>query len=352
MSGPIAIDGRRIAAGEPVYVIAEAGVNHDGDVDRALALIDAAADAGADAVKFQTFDPAALASDAAPLADYQRDSGETGSQRAMLERLALREPDFERLAMRARERGIAFLSTPFDDASADLLDRVGVPAFKIGSGELTNLPLLRSLAARGRPLLLSTGMATLDEVGAAVDAIRAAGDPPLALLHCVSSYPAPLAQANLRAIVTLRDAFGVPVGYSDHCLELEASVAAVALGAVVIERHLTLDRSAAGPDHAMSSEPDELAELVARIRRAQSALGSGQKTPQPAEADTRAVARRSLVATRDLGAGARVGAGDVAVKRPGGGLAPAEIDRVVGATLTAAIGRDEPFAERHLGGDD
>jgi N-acetylneuraminate synthase/N,N'-diacetyllegionaminate synthase len=352
MTAALTIDGRRIGGGEPVYVIAEAGVNHDGDVGRALALVDAAADAGADAVKFQTFDPAALASGDAPLADYQRDAGESGSQRAMLERLALAEADFERLAARARERGIAFLSTPFDEGSAGVLERIGVPAFKVGSGELTNLPLLRSLAARGRPLLLSTGMATLEEVGAAVDAIRGAGDPALALLHCVSSYPAPLDQANLRAIATLREAFGVPVGYSDHCMELEASVAAVALGAVLVERHLTLDRGAPGPDHAMSSEPAELAELVRRIRRVESALGDGVKAPQPAEAGTRDVARRSLVATRDLSAGERVGAGDVAIKRPGGGLAPDDLGRVVGAILAAAVRRDEPFAERHLTGDD
>ncbi|MEA2479172.1 MAG: N,N-diacetyllegionaminate synthase [Thermoleophilaceae bacterium] len=351
MSAPVEIAGRAIGPGEPVYVIAEAGVNHDGDVDRALALVDAAAAAGADAVKFQTFDPAALASDGAPLAEYQQGRVEAESQRAMLDRLALGEDDFRRLAGHARDRGVAFLSTPFDEGSAELLERLGVPAFKVGSGELTNLPLLASLARRGRPLLVSTGMATIDEVGAAVRAVREAGSPPLVLLHCLSAYPAPADQANLRAIGTLREAFGVPVGWSDHCLELEPTLAAVALGAVVVERHLTLDRTAAGPDHSMSSEPPELAELIRRIRVVEAALGDGVKRPQQAELDTRAVARRSLVATRDLAAGERINAGDVAIKRPGGGLEPRELERLVGARLALAVRRDEPFAERHLASD-
>jgi sialic acid synthase SpsE len=224
-----------------------------------------------------------------------------------------------------------------------------VPAFKVGSGDLTNTPFLRSLAGRGRPILLSTGMATLEEVAEAVEAVRAGGNPGLALLHCVSSYPAPPEQANLLAIDTLRREFDLPVGYSDHTLGLAVSLGAVARGASVVEKHFTLDRRLQGPDHALSLEPHKLAELVTGIRAVEVALGDGEKRPQPAEEENRTVVRRSLVAARNLEAGERVGPGDVAIKRPGGGLAPSELDRVVGAELARPIAADEPFAEEHLG---
>jgi N,N'-diacetyllegionaminate synthase len=348
MSETVTIGRRTIGAGEPVLVIAEVGVNHDGDVATAMALVDAAADAGAEAVKFQTFDSSALATPGADLAAYQRERGtEAASQREMLARLELGADEFARIAAHCRERGVLFLSTPFDLGSAALLAELGVPAFKVGSGELTNLPFLRTLSDYGLPLLVSTGMATLDEVGAAVETVGQ-GTAPLVLLHCVSSYPAPAGEANLRAISTLRRAFGVPVGYSDHCMGAEVTLAAVALDACVIERHLTLDRDRPGPDHAMSMEPDELAQLISRIREVEASLGTGQKEPQPSELETRVVARRSLVAARSLPAGATLTADALAIKRPGDGLAPDRLQEIIGRRLRRALDVDEQLREADL----
>src|SRR4051794_32398414 len=235
------IGDRVVGEGAPVYVIAEAGVNHNGDPGLALDLVDAAADAGADAVKFQTFDPAALVVAGGRQAVYQRERAAAQDQRAMLDAVALAPAEFERIAHHARDRGVTFLSTPFDEGSADVLERLDVEAFKVGSGELTNLPFLRSLGARGRPMLISTGMGTLEEIDAAVTTAGAAGAGEIALLHCVSSYPTPPEQANLRALDTLRERFpGVVVGYSDHCLGLDVSLAAVGRGAHILERHFTL----------------------------------------------------------------------------------------------------------------
>lgn len=349
MSARIEIAGRAVGEDEPVLVIAEAGVNHNGSVERALELVDAAAEAGADAVKFQTFDAARLASESAPLSSYQERETEAESQVAMLRELELTAEEFRQLAERSAERGLLFLSTPFDDASADLLAELDVPAFKVGSGDLTNTPFLAGLAARGRPILLSTGMAILEEIRQAVDAVRAGGDPGLALLHCVSGYPTPPEQANLLAIDTLRREFELPVGYSDHTTGIEVSLGAVARGAVIIERHYTLDRGLPGPDHSLSLEPAELAELVAGIRKVEVALGDGEKRPMPAEEENLAVVRRSLVAARDLGTGDRVAREDVEIKRPGGGMAPSRLDQLVGAELTRPIHAGEQFSEEHLG---
>lgn len=348
MTATVSIGERAVGAGAPALVIAEVGVNHDGAVETAIELVDAAADAGAEAVKFQTFDSAALATPGADLAAYQRERGaHAADQREMLERLELDAGEFQRIARRCRERGVLFLSTPFDLGSAALLSELGVPAFKVGSGELTNLPFLRALSAYGLPLLVSTGMATLDEVSAAVDAV-AQGGAALVLLHCVSSYPAPAEEANLRAIDTLRAAFGVPVGYSDHCLGDEVTMAAVARDACVIERHLTLDRDRPGPDHAMSMEPDELARLVARIRAVETSLGTGKKLPQPSERETRVVARRSLVAARPLSAGVTLTADALAIKRPGDGLAPDRLEAVLGRRLRRQLAVDEQLHEGDL----
>ncbi len=322
-----------------MFVIAEAGVNHDGDVATAHRLVDAAADVGADAVKFQTFDPDALAAVGAPKAAYQEAAGELAAdQRAMLRRLALPDDAWSALQAHARDRGIGFLSTPFDDRSADLLDALDVPAFKVGSGELTNLPFITRLAGRGRPMLISTGMADMVEVAAAVDAVRAAGDPPLGLFHCVSSYPAAAADANLRAIETLRRAFGVPVGWSDHTPGIETALGAVAIGASLIEKHLTLDRDAAGPDHRASLEPDGFRALVAGIRSTEASLGDGRKRPVDAERDVAAVARRSLHWRRDLAAGATIGPDDLVALRPGTGLAPGRSTDLVGRRTASPVG--------------
>lgn len=343
------VGGHLIGQGQPVFVIAEAGVNHNGDQTLALELVDAAADSGADAVKFQTFDPDEIASSSAPLADYQRGEAAADSGQAdMLAPLRLDDEAFKTIAARCEARAIMFLSTPFDERSADLLEQLGVPAFKVGSGELTNLPFLRNLARRSRPLLVSTGMATLAEVADAVRVIGDAGDPPLALLHCVSSYPAPPEDANLRAMDTLSDTFGVPVGFSDHSLGADLSLAAVARGAAILERHLTIDRRLPGPDHAASLEPDEFRDLVGRLRMLERALGDGVKRPQPSELEIRTVARRSIVAVRSMQAGEQIDANALAVKRPGGGLPPSRLDSVIGTRLARAIGVDELLTEAHL----
>jgi N-acetylneuraminate synthase/N,N'-diacetyllegionaminate synthase len=258
-------------------------------------------------------------------------------QRAMLARLALPPDAWPVLRAQAHARGLVFLSTPFDDGSADLLDRLDVPAFKVGSGELTNTPFLARLARRGRPLLVSTGMADMIEVAAAVDTIRAEGDVPLALLHCVSSYPARPEDANLRAIETMRRAFEVPVGWSDHTPGIELAIGAVAMGAALVEKHLTLDRSLPGPDHAASLEPDEFRAMVAGIRAVEAARGSGVKVPVASEREVAAVARRSLHWRRSLAAGLVVATGDVDVLRPGTGLTPGRIGEIVGRRTARSV---------------
>jgi N,N'-diacetyllegionaminate synthase len=328
-----------LVAGEGrVIVIAEAGVNHDGDVDVALALIDAAAASGADVVKFQTFDPAALAAAGAPTAEYQRRAGvHDGAQREMLARLALPDHAWPRLAAHAAERGITFLSTPFDDRSAELLDGLGVPAFKIGSGELTNTPFLARVAARGRPMLVSTGMADMVEVAAAIDAIREAGDPPVALFHCVSAYPASPADANLLAMDTMRRAFGTPVGWSDHTLGIDMALAAAAMGAALVEKHVTLDRTRTGPDHGASVEPDELAALVTGIRAIEAARGTGVKVPVDAERNVAAVARRSLHWARPMAPGDVVHEADLVALRPGTGLGPGRAGQLAGRRVARRV---------------
>ena len=343
MSTPgFSVGDRRVGGDARVFVVAEAGVNHNGDVALALALVDAAADGGADAVKFQTFRTDALVSRAAPKAGYQVETTGGGeSQRDMLARLELTLDDFARVQERCAKRGVVFFSAPFDETSADALERLAAPLFKVPSGEITNLPFLRHVAAKRRPMIVSTGMCTLAEVAEAVAAIRAAGDPPVALLHCVSAYPAPPGEMNLRAMDTLRERFGVPVGLSDHTLGLEVALAAVARGAAIVEKHLTLDKAMPGPDHRASLDPGEMAALVRGIRTVESALGDGDKRPTPSELDTRRVARKSLVAARALRAGERLTADAVAVKRPGTGIPPADLDRAVGRRLRRDVAADE-----------
>ena len=321
------------------FVIAEAGVNHNGRVDLALKLVDAATRAGADAVKFQTFRAEALASAAAPRARYQKRAGK-GSQLAMLRALELSERGHRAVVERCRRRGIRFMSTPFDESSADFLSSLGMTIFKIPSGEVTNLPLLRHIAAKGRPVFLSTGMSTLAEVRDAVSAIRRAGGRDLAILHCVSSYPAEPRDANLNAMATLSRAFRVPVGYSDHTLGLEVSFAAAALGARVLEKHFTLDKSLPGPDHAMSLSPDELAALCRGVRRVGESLGDGVKAPRPCEREIMRAARRSVVFARAVRAGERLTLADLALKRPGTGLPPSRLASLVGRRTKRAVPAD------------
>ncbi len=347
---PFVIGERKIGPGTPVFIVAEAGVNHNGDPALAQRLVDAAAECGADAVKFQTFTVDALLTRGAPKASYQVETtGAAESQREMLARLELGSFDLALLRDRAAKHALVFFSAPFDEKSADALEALGVPLFKIPSGEITNLPLLRHIAAKGRPVILSTGMASLEEVEQAVAAIRAAGDPPLAVLHCLSAYPAPPGEINLRAMDTLAGRLGCPVGFSDHTLGIEIAVAATARGAAIIEKHLTLDTSLAGPDHRASLDPPAFAAMVRAIRSVESALGDGVKRPMPSEADTRRVARKSLVAARALEAGRRLAAADVAVKRPGTGIPPAELARALGRRLTRDVAADEVIPWEALG---
>jgi N-acetylneuraminate synthase len=338
MVARISIAGRPIGGGAPCFVIAEAGVNHNGEAALAHALIDRAAAAKADAVKFQTFKADRLALASAPKAAYQK-RNEPGdeSQLAMLRRLELPDDVVGELASHCREKGILFLSSPFDEESADFLDGLGMAAFKVPSGELTNAPFLRHLASKGKPLIVSTGMADLAEVEAAVGTVRAAGAPPLALLHCVSAYPADPADCNLRAMGALERAFGVPVGWSDHTTGIDVAIAAVALGAAIIEKHFTTDRTLPGPDHAASLESGELAALMTAVRRVESALGSGVKRPAASEADTAGVARKSLVATRDLAAGTVISATDLTARRPGTGLPPSRQGELLGRRLKVNV---------------
>jgi N-acetylneuraminate synthase len=315
----------------PVTIIAEAGVNHNGDPKIALELVDIAADAGADCVKFQSFRADKLAIEAAPKAAYQAAAtGASESQLAMLRKLELPEQSWKDIAARCAERGIEFLSTPFDEDSAAFLDGLGVRRFKIPSGEVTNLSFLARLARYGKPLLLSTGMADLEEVRLAVQTLADAGAGDITVLHCVTDYPADPADANLHAMATMAREFGVPIGWSDHMPGNEVAFAAAALGATVIEKHFTLDRTLPGPDHAASMEPNELVALVAGVRKIEASLGDGRKIPRPSELANRAVVRRSLVAAVDIPQGVAITDAMIAARRPGDGLPPAMLPQLVG----------------------
>jgi N-acetylneuraminate synthase len=334
----IEIAGRAVGDGRPCFVIAEAGVNHNGELAHARELVRVAARAGADAIKFQTFAADRLATATAPKASYQLERTQRDeTARQMLRQLELSEPDHRVLMDDCRDHGIVFLSSAFDEGSADMLDALGVDAFKVPSGEITNLPFLAHFASKRKPLIVSTGMATLEEVDAALHAVGEVAAVPVVLLHCVSLYPAPASGTNLRAMATMRERFQVPVGYSDHTLGIEVALAAVALGACVIEKHFTTDRGLPGPDHAASLEPAELATMIAGIRSVEASLGDGVKRPLPAEAETAAVARKSIVAASDIGAGEVIARGALALKRPGTGLPPSRLEWAIGRRARVAI---------------
>lgn len=330
----VSVGNRVIGANQPCFIIAEAGVNHNGDVVLAKRLIDEAAKAGVDAVKFQTFKADQIATEATPKADYQLEATEPNETHLeMLRRLELSPDAYGELQARCEERGLLFLSTPYDEAGVDLLEGLGVPAFKIGSGEITNWPFLEYVASKAMPIILATGMAYLSEVEEAVQVIRKAGNEELVLLHCVSAYPAKPDDANLRAMTTLATHFGVPVGFSDHTLGTEVARAAVALGATVIEKHFTLDRTLPGPDHQASLEPTELGELVRAIRSVELALGDGIKAPTPSEMEVREKVRRSLAAAEDLPTGVTLEASMLTTLRPGTGISPRHRLSIVGRRL-------------------
>lgn len=327
-----------------ILIIAEAGVNHNGDMTLARQLIDAAAEAGADMVKFQTFSADRLVTANAAKADYQsRASGDGESQHAMLRRLELTRDMHVALIAHCNSRGIEFFSTGFDPQSIDLLAELGLRRFKIPSGEITNLPYLRHIGRYGKPVVLSSGMATLGEIEAALDALDAVGTPRelVTVLHCNTEYPTPMSDVNLRAMLTIRDAFSIAVGYSDHTLGIEVAVAAAALGASVIEKHFTLNRTLSGPDHKASLEPFELKAMIVAIRNIEQALGDGIKRPSASEAKNKPIARRSLIAARAIRAGEIFDNSNLTAKRPGTGLSPMRWDEVMGRAASRDFAPDE-----------
>lgn len=332
------IGGRMVGPGHPCFIIAEAGVNHNGDMDMARRLVDVAAQAGADAVKFQTFKSEKLVSLSTPKAGYQLQTTDaTETQGEMLRKLELPPEDHMGLQAHCKEAGLLFISTPFDEDSADFLAELDVPAFKIPSGEVNNLPFLEHVARKGKPVILSTGMSYLSEVDEAIRTIRNAGCDELVVLHCVSNYPADPADVNLGAMNSMATALGVPVGYSDHTLGIQVPLAARALGACVIEKHFTLDRGLPGPDHPASLEPQELIDMVRGIRIVESALGHGRKEPADSEANSRQVVRRSLAAKVDIGPGEVLSPNLLTQLRPGTGIPPNFMDQVIGRTLRRAL---------------
>jgi N,N'-diacetyllegionaminate synthase len=325
-------------------VIAEAGVNHNGDVQLARRLVDAAADAGADVVKFQTFVADRLVTTSARKADYQAlATTQSESQHTMLRRLELTRDMHETLIAHCEARGIMFLSTGFDIESVDMLVSLGVRTFKIPSGEIANLPYLRHIGGLGGDVILSTGMATLADIEAAIDVLERAGTPRsrMTVLHCTSEYPTPMEEVNLRAMVSIRDAFRVAVGYSDHSAGIEVPIAATALGATVIEKHFTVDRALPGPDQKASLEPRELEAMVSAIRNIELALGDGIKRLTTSEGRNRLVARKSIIAARPITAGEVFSDRNIVAKRPGNGISPMRWDEVIGRRATRDFAADE-----------
>lgn len=325
-------------------IIAEAGVNHNGDLELAKQLIDVAAEAGADLVKFQTFNASRQVTRAAKKADYQTQAMDSAeSQHEMLRRLELTAEMHQELIAHCAKRNIGFFSTGFDIESVDLLVSLGQDHFKIPSGEITNLPYLRHIGQFGKKVILSTGMATMDEIEAAIEVLEQAGTPraKLTVLHCTTEYPTPMNEVNLRAMQSIHTTFGVTVGYSDHTPGIEVAIAAVAMGASVIEKHFTLDRNLPGPDHKASLEPEELKAMVAAIRNIEVALGDGLKRLMPSEARNKSVARKSLVASRTIKAGERFTAENITLKRPGTGISPMRWDEVMGKKALRDFAADE-----------
>ncbi|MHB8669435.1 MAG: N-acetylneuraminate synthase family protein [Acidimicrobiales bacterium] len=342
MNATVSIGDRLVGNGCPCYVIAEAGSNHNRDFDMALKLIDAAADAKADAIKFQTFSGSSLYSTKAPKFDYLASVSQKAPHE-LLEEISLPRDWQPLLAEHCRSRGVEFLSSPFDLEAVDQLVALGVPALKVASFEIVDLPFLREIGSRGRTVIVSTGMASLGEIEEAIESIREGGTADVCLLQCASVYPAPASVINLRTIATMKAAFGVPVGLSDHTRGIHVGAAAVALGANLLEKHFTLSRDLPGPDHSFAIEPDELADLVDHVREVESALGDGRKTgPSDEEAlEMYSKARRSVVAAHDNAAGTKITRDMLTVKRPGYGVKPNLIDALVGRVAAREIEADE-----------
>ncbi len=326
-------------------IIAEAGVNHNGNMDIAKRLIDAAADAGVDYVKFQTFKTENLVSFNAPTAEYQKAATQETSQYAMLKRLELNEQQHIELIEYCNKKGVKFLSTAFDMDSIDLLESLNLDLWKIPSGEITNYPYLARIAATGKPIIMSTGMCDTSDINNALDALieNGATKESITLLHCNTQYPTPYEDVNLLAMNTIKSDYGLATGYSDHTQGIEIPVAAVALGACVIEKHFTLDRNMEGPDHKASLEPAELKKMVEAIRIVEQALGSASKTVSPSEAQNKSIARKSIVAKRNIHKGETLTEDNITVKRPGNGISPMKWREVIGTPATRDFAPDEPI---------
>lgn len=325
-----------------IYIIAEAGVNHNGSLEIAKKMVDAAGEAGADAIKFQTFKAENIVTKNALRAEYQvKNTGEDTSQYSMLKKLELSYDDFRELKAYCDDSGIEFLSTPFDVESIDFLQELGIRFLKIPSGEITNFPYLRKIGQTGMPVIMSTGMSTLEEVGEAIRVLRGYGSNEISLLHCTTEYPAPLDSVNLRAMQAMAEAFNLPVGYSDHTSGIAVSVAAVAMGAVIIEKHFTLDRNMEGPDHKASLEPDELKAMVQSIRDVEMAMGTGEKGLSYSELKNVSVVRKSIVAKRAIRKGMLFSEDNLSVKRPGTGVNPMQWNKVIGLCAKRDYEEDE-----------
>ena len=332
---------------DKTLIIAEAGVNHNGSLDMAIRMVNAAVEAGIDAVKFQTFKAEKMITFDAPKATYQKETtGANESQLEMVKKLELDETAHIRLHQHCQHKGVQFLSSPFDLESIDLLVRLGIKIFKIPSGEITNLPYLRKLGELGKELIMSTGMADLGEIEAALVVLMQSGTAPedITVLHCNTEYPTPFQDVNLNAMLTIKAAFpGIQVGYSDHTPGIEVPIAAVALGARVIEKHFTLDRNMEGPDHIASIEPKEMNILVKTIRDVEAAMGDGIKRPMPSELPNKTRMQKSLVATRSIAPGEIIGKSDLTCKRPGSGLPPKWFEKVLGKRAAKQIEKDGMF---------
>lgn len=327
-----------------VFIIAEAGVNHNGDVEIAKKLIDVAKGAGADAVKFQTFNTEKIVSKFTPKAKYQmKTTGEDESQLDMLKKLELDKDALKELMCYCREKGVVFLSSPFDLESVDILNELGLEIFKIPSGEITNLPYLRKIGSLKKKIILSTGMADLQEIKDALGVLIKGGTKKenITVLHCNTEYPTPMEDVNLNAMLTIRDTFDVKVGYSDHTLGIEVPIAAVALGAAVVEKHFTLDKSMEGPDHKVSLEPDELKAMVEAVRNMEKALGNSIKRPSASEIKNKPIVRKSVVAARDIEKGEVFTEENITAKRPGTGISPMKWDRIIGETAKRRFKKDD-----------
>jgi len=339
----IKIGNKLIDERKPCFIIAEAGVNHNGRLDLAEKLVDVARKAGADAIKFQTFKSGGVVSEKAEIADYQKKNmGKKEAQLKILKKLELDYKDFTKLKKYCDKKGIIFLSTPHSPDAIDFLEPL-VPAYKIGSGDLTNLPFLKKIAGKKKPIILSTGMSNLQEVKEAVRAIKGCGNKKIILLHCTTNYPCPIEEVNLRAIQTLKQEFNLPVGYSDHTLGVTVPIMAVIMGAQVLEKHFTLDKNLPGPDHKASLDPRELRELIKEVREVNKLLGSGEKKPTQGEKRIMKSLRKSIVASEDIPKGSVIKRGMVVIKRPATGIQPKELTTLLGKRVKETIKKDEPI---------